>query len=270
MPVYSGKDAYVNGVACTQSWQANPAVTSQRYSASCVAGATNSPPGITNWTGQITGVGAQPALFPTGVAMTFLGVINNTGGSLKSLNGSVLIEQLTIDINKETYAPISWVATFGAQGAMTEAATGATDATISEAPNGKDLVIEVAGTPLTQNLRTAQLVFRRPMTTYPSAGLTYRSASNLECDLNFSVYESSLEIAAYAPNSLSLVDIFVDGTDFWSISKARFLGKTGINFDRTSNNITGYTVNAQWNAVEGTTPGFIMGPDGTYYYGEEP
>lgn len=270
MPVYSGKDAYVNGVPCVQSWNANPAVTAQRYSASCVAGATNTPAGITNWTGQIAGVGAQPPLFPDGVPMTFLGVINNTSGSLKSLNGSILIEQLTIDINKETYAPISWVATFGAQGALTEASTGAADSVVSDAPNGKDLIIEIAGTPLTQKLRTAQLVFRRPMTTYPDAGLTYREAGNLECDVNFSVYESSLEVAAYAPNALSLLDIFVDATDFWSLSKMRFLGKTGINFDRVGNNITGYTVNAQWNAVDGTTPGFILGPDGTYYYGEEP
>jgi hypothetical protein len=144
MPVYSGKDSYVNGVPCTQGWQANPAVTAQRYSASCVAGATNTPAGITNWTGQISGVGAQPPLFPDGLPFTFLGVINNTSGSLKSLNGTVLFEQLTIDFNRETYAPISWVATFGAQGAMTEAASGAADSVVSEAPNGKDLAIKIA------------------------------------------------------------------------------------------------------------------------------
>lgn len=267
MATKSGRHAYVNGVPCTQSWSASKSVASQRYSSSCVAGATNVPPGVINWSGQIAGVGAQPPLFPDGNPMAFQGVIDNTVGDLLSLNGSILIEQLTIDINKETYAPISWVATFGAQGAMTEAATGAVDSVVSEALNGKDLAIEINSTAITQGLRTCQLVFRRPSTSYVQAGLTYRDSGNLECDINFSLYERSLEIAAYEANALAQVDVYVSGSEYWSFEKIRFGSKSGISFDRSSNNILGYTVNGMWNAVDGTTQGEIIGPDETYYYG---
>jgi len=275
MPIYNGKNAYVDDVPCVQTWSASLATTHQRHSSSCIAGATNSPPGIKNWSGQITGLGDFPSIvIPSLSPLTFLGVINNTGGSLKSLNGSVFIESLTIDINKATYAPISWTATFGAHGDLVEAATGAADSVVSEAPNGKDLAITIVATPITQAIQTAQLVFRRPSTTYVDAGLTYRTPGNLEADINFAVLESALEVAAYAPNALSLVKIFTTATKYWEFSKIRFGGKSNFVVDRTSNNVLGYTVNGMWNAIEGTTEGWIAFFNGSTYetaiYGTAP
>ena len=270
MAIYSGKDAYVNNVPCTQNWSANPGVAHQRYSSSCVPGGTNAPPGVINWTGQMAGVGAQPPVFPTGVDLAFQGVMNNTVGSLRSLTGTILIEQLTIDINKEAYAPISWVATFGGQGALAQAASGAADATVSEAPNGKDLAIKIATVAITSDLRTAQLVFRRPHTTYVLGGVTYRVAGNLECDINFAVHESSLEIAAFAPNALSLLEVFVTASTAWKMQKIRFGPKSGFVVDRVSHAIQGYTVNGMWNGAETGALGYILGPDATAYYGVAP
>lgn len=268
MSIFSGRAAYVNGVPCTQSWQASMATTHQRYSASCVAGATDTPPGIINWTGQVAGVGAQPPVFPDGEDFTFQGVMRDAA-PLRSLNGTILFEQLTIDINKATNAAISWVATWGAQGALAQAATSAADAVVSEAENGKDLVIEIASVALTQNIQSCQLVFRRPHTTYVQGGLTYRKAGNLECDVNFAVLDDDLEVAAYAANALSQMDVFVDATHFWSLSKIRFGSKTNLNVDRTTHNILGYTVNGMWSGVEGDQLGFIDGPDGTRYWPPE-
>lgn len=264
MPVYSGRDAYLDGAACIQSWQATEATTHQRHSSSCVAGATNVPPGIKNWSGQVNGLGAFPeAVLPGTLVEDALLVINNTGGSLKSLTGDIVFEQLTIDFNKETYAPISWQATFGAQGNLTEAASGAADSTVAEAPNGSALDIKIATVSLTQAIRTAQIVLRTPLTTYVDGGTTYRGeAGNLEADINFAVYESSLNVAAYAANALSRVQIYATATAYWDFSKIRFGGKSNFVVDRTTHNILGYTVNGQWNAVEGTTPGYI-----TYYDG---
>lgn len=275
MGIHSGRDAYVDGVPCVQSWQATEATTHQRHSSSCVAGGTNTPPGIKNWSGQLAGLGAFPeAVLPTGVDFAFQGVINNTGGSLKSLTGTALFEQLTIDINKETYAPISWVATFGVQGLLAEAASGAADSVVSEAPNGKDLAISIGGVSLTQKLRTAQIVLRRPLTTWVDAGATYRKAGNLEADINFALYEESVEVAAYAANALARVQIFTTATAYWDFSKIRFLGKVNFVVDRASHNILGYTVPGQWNGVEGTTPGYIAYFNGTDYetelWGEVP
>lgn len=258
MTVYSGKDAYVNTVGCVQSWQATEAVTAQRYSASCVPGATAVPPGIVNWTGQISGVGDFPeVVIPNGTDLAFQGVINNTSMALKSLTGNVRIEQLTIDIDKSTYAPIKWTATFGAQGLLTEGATGAADATISEAPNGKDLAISIGGTPLTQSLTKAQIVLRMPATTYVDAGATKRTSGNLECDVNFTVQDSSLAVGAYAKNVLGLLKIFTTADNFWEFSKIRFLGKSNFTVDRVSNNVLGYQVNGQWSAIEADALGYL-------------
>jgi hypothetical protein len=263
MGIYSGKDAYVDGVPCTTSWGATLAVALSKYSASCLAGATNTPPGVRNWTGQMAGFGSFPeAVLPSYTPLDFQGVINNTGGSLKSLTGSIYIEQLTIDINKATQAPISWTATFGVDGDLAEAATGADDSVVSEAENGKDLGITIVATPITQNIQSAQIILKRALTTYVDAGTTKRKAGNLEADISFSVLESIVEVAAYAPNALSLVKVLCGGGKYWEFSKIRFGGKSGLTVDRSANAIIGYTVNGGWNAVEGTTEGYL-----TYYNG---
>lgn len=251
MGIYSGRDAYINGIPCIQSWQVAEAVTAQRYAASCVPGATAVPAGIVNWSGQLSGVGDFPEdAIPSGVDLAFQGVINNTIGSLKSLTGNILVEQLTIDIDKSTYAPIKWTATFGVQGLLTEAASGATDSDVAMAPNGKDLSISIAGTPLTVSLTKAQIVLRRPSSTYVDGGATYRKSGNLEADLNFTVQDSSVAVAAYAKNAIALTKIMTSSARFWEFSKVRFLGKSNYTVDRTSNNILGYQVNGQWSAVE--------------------
>lgn len=275
MGIYSGKDAYVDGVNCVQSWQATEAVTAQRYSASCVPGATAVPPGIVNWTGSLTGIGAFPSfVIPSGADVAFQGVINNTSMALKSLTGNVLVEQLTIDIDKTTYAPIKWTATFGAQGLLTEGASGAADSSVSAAPNGKDLVINVATADLTQSLTKAQIVLKMPATSYVDGGATKRFAGNLECDINFGVQESSVAVAAYAKNVLALVKIFTSPAAHWEFSAIRFLGKSGFTVDRTTNKVLEYTVNGQWSAVlDDDSAGYIayVTEDGyQMVYGEDP
>lgn len=258
MSIYSGKDGYVNGIGCIQSWSAAEAVTAQRFSASCVSGATAVPSGIVNWTGQITGVGAYPsAVLPTGIDFSFQGVINNTALSLKSLTGTALIEQLTIDIDKSTYAPIKWTATYGVQGVLTEAASSAADSTVNAAENGKDLSISIDDVTLTQSLTKAQIIFKRPHTTYVDGGVTKRVAGNLECDVSFGVQDSSVAVAAYAKNVLASVKIYTTATDYWFLALVRFLGKSDFQVDRVANNVLGYTVNGQWSGADNTEPGFI-------------
>ena len=257
--VYTGKDAYINGVSCVTAWSVTEAVTAKRYSASCVPGATAVPEGIVNFTGQVSGVGAYPiAVIPTGTDLTFKGVVNNTGGSLLSLNGSILVEQLTIDIDATTREAIKWAATFGAQGALTEASTGAADSVVQEAETGKDFYIKVGASGLTQAVTKAQIVLRRPHATRVSGGATYRKAGNLEADLNFTVEESSLLVATYARNVKNRVKIFTYTDPMtsdqycWEFNQVRFLGKS--NFEVSRENppkIISYQVNAQWHAVDG-------------------
>jgi len=266
--VYTGKDAYINGVSCTTAWSVTEAVTAKRYSASCVPGATAVPEGIVNFTGQVSGVGAYPsAVIPTGTDLTFKGVVNNTGGSLLSLNGSILVEQLTIDIDATTREAIKWAATFGAQGALTEASTGAADSVVKEAETGKYLDIRVDGNSLTQAVTKAQIVLRRPHATRVSGGATYRKAGNLEADINFTVEESSLLVATYARNAMGALAVVTHHDEdldvylAYEFNRVRFLGKS--NFEVSRENppkIIGYQVNAQWHAVKepGNALGYIL------------
>lgn len=264
--IYSGKDAYIDGVPCVSSWSATQGAAAQRYSASCVAGASNVGPPVLNWSGAASGKGQKPVLFPSGADVVFQGVMNNDAGEgdLLSLDGDIVVEQLTIDINKETSAPISWQATYGFQGTPTQSATGASDSANADAMYGNDLDVKIATTSVgITKVRSAQLVFRRQLTTFVQGGTTYRKAGFLSADINFTLYESSLAIAAYAPGALSRLQIFVSATAYWDFSLARFLGKSNYVVDRESNAILGYTVNAQWNAKNGATPGWISYFDGT-------
>lgn len=272
--IYSGKDAYIDGVPCVSSWAVTPGAAAQRYSASCVAGGSNVGPPVQNWTGTAAGKGQKPAMFPATDDFTFQGVMNNDAGQgdLLSLDGEIIVEQLTIDINKETAAPITWQATYGFQGTPTQSATGAADTANADAMYGNDLDIKIATTSIgISKVRSAQMVFRRQTTTFVQAGTTYRKAGFLSADISFTLYESSLEIAAYAPGTLARLQVFVSATAYWDFSLARFLGKSNFTVDRESNAILGYTVNAQWNAKNGATPGWIAYHDGTSptdYFGD--
>lgn len=275
--IYSGKDAYVNGVSCIQSWQVTEAVTAQRYSASCTPGGTNVAPGVVNWSGQMSGVGPVPAAFPDGVVLSFQGVTNNSAGEgdLLSVEGSALIEQLTIDINKETAAPISWQATFGFNGVPTEAASGAADAVIATPVYGDALDVRIGSSPATivtgsLALRTAQIVFRRPLTVFVKGGAAYRKSGNLECDISFSAFTPSLKVTAFAQGTLAKTRIYTSATAYWEFAKIRFLGKSNFQVERGTVNVLGYQVNGQWNSADAGALGYITyfdGTDNTDYYG---
>lgn len=275
--IYSGKDAYINDVPCLINWQVTPAVTAERWSASCTPGATNVGLGIQNWAGQASGKGAFPVLLPDGTDVTFQGVVNNDAGegALLSLNGTIKVEQLTIDINRETNAAVAWQATFGFQGIPTEAASGAADDTFADMtyPNAFDILVggsTIASASL--KIRTGQIVLRRPASTYIIDGATFRKASNLEADLSFSVFNSSLKVAAIAPNVLDEVIFSLTATQRWRFNKVRILGKSNYQVDRGSSAIIGYTVNAQWNSADDGEQGAIAYTladldDETFVYG---
>jgi hypothetical protein len=269
---YSGKSAYVDGVPCTQSWSLTDGVTANRYGASCVPGGTNTPKGVANWTGQITGVGHHPVnAIPTGIPATFKGVTNDDlgQGDLLSVDGMMVIEQITISVNKETFDPIGWVATFGLNGEPTETATSATDATLFNGLDGSLLDVRI-GDPSPVSIesvscavRTATIVLRRPLGTWTKNGATHRVPGNLEADVSFGVYCPQLFNPAYAKNLLASTRIYISDVAYWQFRKLRFLGKSGIAVDRNTNEPIGYDVNAQWNGADAGVLGNIAFHDGT-------
>lgn len=276
--IYSGKDAAIDGVACVQSWGLALAVTQSRYAASCLGDGTNTPAGPKNWTGQMAGLGAHPAdAFPDGVAIEFIGCVNNDEGQgdLHSVEAAILVEQLTININKNDGSPISWEATFGVNGEPNEIIEGVEDSAPASSESGSDLDIKIGGVTIEAAhlaVQTAQIVFRRAPSTFIRGGLTERRPGNLECDINFAVSCPQLSIAAYEENALARVQIYTGASSYWDLSKIRFGGKSGYTVGRGSPSpIIGYSVTGQWNAKDGATDGWIAYYDGsswTDYQGE--
>lgn len=270
--IFSGKHAFVAGVPLTASWTATEATTHQRHSDSGVAGATRVPDGVANWTGTITGFGAQPPLFPSGTNISFQGVRDNTSGHLRSMVGTILVESLTIDINLATQADISWTVAFGCQGALTSSNTGATPTAVhgnTDVENGKDLMVKVAGNVVghgtDSEIQSAQLSFKRPAATYVThGGLTSREPGNLEADISIAVLNDDMFASEWATNSVSGVEVFVTATTSWLFNAIKFGGKTNCQFSRNPRTLIGYTVPGMWTP---TTAAFqITGPDLTTYY----
>ncbi len=124
MSIIRARDGYVNGIPCVQNWATSKTATVQAYVASCTDRGTGITKGIINETGSISGIGGNPPITP-GVEFTFKGVIDNTFGAAKVLDGTVLPTSLSITIDKETCGPITWTANFGVQGQLVEGSVGA-------------------------------------------------------------------------------------------------------------------------------------------------
>lgn len=292
MAVKSGRDAYVHGVSCTESWSMGEAVTAQAYSASCTGGAQNVPKGVTNITGAVTGFGAEPPWFPDGhdkSAVIF--TVDSHASELESYSATVLVEQLAITFNQETGAAVSWNASFGVQGDYTHSTSvGEVDSSINSPANAIDLLILFAtvnasdgGTVIqVPDVRTATLTFKRPHTTFVENGLTYRRAGNLSAELSIGVYNSNMLDALFERNSLHYVAVNVnpdltdlDGDGSWRLNAMRILGKTGLDVNANSNAIISFTQQLMFNAVSRDETdedseealGWILAPSGTSYFG---
>lgn len=273
MAVYSGKDAYVTGASLkgVQSWTANEEVSSSSHTHSGISGATANPSGNVGWSGTVTGVGQEPGIFPEDTAASVGFVINNTGGSLKNLAGSVFWESLAITWDKASAAAVTWSASWKAHGLMTQGTTGGTDSTVMQAENSKDLFLDLGtaggGTAfdtLSTCLQSATLTFTRQLNDYVCGGVVLRTPGNLSASLSFSLLDENVNVAAYAANLKKLIQIGT-GT-YWEIDSMRFKSKSNFVADRTTGAPIGYTVNAEWDAAEGSVLGAIVAPSTTILF----
>jgi hypothetical protein len=273
MALYYGNDAYVNGVDSITSWSATESVETQPYSSSNVAGATYEPAGIVKWAGAMSGVGAEPAFladFFAGDTFAFLGVIDNTGGGIKDLAGTAVISSVTIDINAQTAADITWSAEFSINGVMTQGTTGGAQSSIVVVENGKDLSLGLAasGNPTAMTdicIQSAQIVFRKPLIEQICGGSPTYKAGNLECEVSWVVNTTTTNSAHFAANNLRIAEIAVSPSTAWYFEWLRMVGKSNILLQYGSP--VSYTVNSKWTAANGTTLGSIIGPSTTQYFG---
>lgn len=266
MAFTSGKLAAIDSIGCVQSWQLSKAVNLDRYAASCTGDGTNTSPGNADWTGQIVGVGVPPSNVYPGADVAFDG----TADTNLHYTGNILIGELTINFPKEAGGYVNWTASFGMQGEPTKVTSAApVDASRAGAVPAKALTLSLGGTPVA-GLRTSSLIFRRPQTTYIDNGLTYRKNGNIECDLNFDVYNDDLEVAELQEGFEDVCSISCGVSNVWDFANMVIGGSSNFLIDRNANEIIGFSVAAQWTAVTGTTEGYIVLPLGVEYFGTAP
>ena len=275
----SGKDVWVDdntgtGFGCIQSYSINTSVSAAPYTSSCNAGGTGRGTGITTQSGTITGIGSEPDLFPDGTLRTARFIISDSPA--KSLTGSIQIDSLSINIDRESGGPISWTASFGVDGLLTSASTSEQPSGVESIDYSKDLILELGevGAPTTISpvgpvVRSLQLNFSRNNPTYQDGAVMKRTSNGGILDFNFSVsvYDSTLAWYDTIKNNKYIMDAYVNSTDFWHIEWARFLSADGWTLSNSTPNVPGYTVSGGWDNVDDSTLGTIIGPSETIYYG---
>lgn len=267
MSIVTGRDAYVNGVACTESWQVNREGSNERYAASCTSRGTGVSNGNINESGSINGLGGEPpAMVMPGTESTFKGVADNTSGSAKVLDGTVLFTSLQITCPFEAGGLIRWTANFGVQGTLTPGSVGAADATYVEHLGAADVLaptlLDGGANYAIPGFRQWTLNINTPEKTFVQDAKTYRRAGNFEADVTIDVYNEQLRNAKYDINVIDKLKLYISPTTFWHLGWVKFTGAGPVTYDRGTQAIIGYTINGMWSAVHTGALGHITKPSG--------
>ncbi len=273
----SGKYSYVDGIPCTQGWGVSARSSVSRYSASCVPGGTATTDGNVDWSGSVNGIGYLPP-FPGEDPIPFIGVASAKSGEIINYEGEILISDVTITIPVAGGTPITWSANFGVQGELTKStSTAYVDDEREPGPAGKHGKVSIE-TVLDSNtfgdvdqVQSISIMFRRGVATSVEDGLVYRDSGNLEADINFVVNNDDLEVAAYAPNAVNRVRIYVTPSLFYEFDSIQFSELSNFQVIRDPVTIISYQVNGMWTALRDRTPaalGEILLPGGAQLYGE--
>lgn len=273
--IRTGKDGYVNGVPCLSAWGISRQTTATRYAASCTMEGTNVTKGNINVTGQMSGIGGNPAI-TWGADMAFKGVVDGSVGTPATVEGNIRVSELTINIPKEAGTEITWEASFGFQGDVTEGTTQYTDSTLTEhlgATIAADATFGPPPEPYTfaaiPGFRSAKLTIRRPEKTYVQNGVTYRLNGNFEAEATVEVFSDDVK-PTNDLNMLGKLRLYIDATNFWEFNYMRISEFSGFVVNRATQDLIGYSINYMWSAVggdAGATAGRIKTPGGTYLVG---
>lgn len=266
-----GRDGYVNGIPCIQSWALNRASTVGRYSASCTDRGTAAHNGNINESGVITGIGGNPAITP-GVDFTFKGVTDNTPGAARVYDGTILPTSLDIDCPTEDGTPITWSANFGVQSELTPGAVGAADATFAEhlgatAALPPELSTDGSAWYAIPGFRSWHISLTTPEKTRVSNAKTVRKAGNLEGEITINIYEDEIRNVNFDINTVKQVRLYVDATTYWLFKWIKFSDISGMTVNRGTQDWVAPTLRGIWSDVKGTVLGSIKRPDGTFLFG---
>jgi len=223
----------------------------------------------------MSGLGPNPPMLP-GKEYAFKGVIDMLQADQLALDGTVLIENVSIQFPIAGGGPITWTASFGVQGSLESSSTGAVDPSSKLAISGKDTTVKIdpGGTPfVVPDVQSVALAFSAPSVTYVDGGVTKRTEGNLSANLTFEVLNRDIYQTGYQPNSRNVVHIEIGDTTYWLLDQIVFGGLTNFNVNVANRAIVGYTVSGQWSAVsqlDVDNLGQLKSPAGVDWFGTDP
>ena len=269
MSVVSGKAGAVNGKSTVRKWSISYTADTKTFVASSTKGGTGRLAGNEDWSGSYDGYGHTPGVMPGG-ALSFVGSIDGT----KGVSGTAIVDQVVITIDIEGGGIISHTVSFSANGALTEGAAAATDATLPEAYTSIGCKAEVADPAESPSytalpdVRTITITMTANNSSYVSsdtAGQTQRCAGNLDVTIAISLYTNDPSTSPIpAVNAEQFLQCYVSATEYWEFCAVRFGEHSDIEVDVEGNAIVGLTLNAGmsgWYDLAGTiTEGTIIDP----------
>lgn len=226
MGYITGHDGMVNGAQAVRVIRISPKSPGGPYAGSNSGGAIDRIDGWKDWEAMYEAYGHTPASMP-GDSLNFVGSIDGSVG----VYGTSIVESFVLDIEipqeeEQPPSPISHSVVVKGNGPLNRGAAVAVDTSVPNPPNPKDLKIQYAqpsGSPTWTTVCSAyrsRLVIAKRNPLYRpgcNSGATFRLPGNVDVQLEFDVYESSMTSLPTEGANYS-VRVYVSGTEFWEIN----------------------------------------------------
>lgn len=274
MGVHSGAFGVVNGLSTVRKWSINDTASNFRFGASNVQLGSARSKGVRSWTGSMEGLGALPAVMPRD-SFSFAGFVapdNDTlTGTGEKLTGTAVVDSLALTFDFSTGNPISWVVNFSGHLALTKSAaqaalTDATDPDVYPPCAGKVEYDTTEQTDIKQAVLTISAMNKKYANTGTIvAGECWTGVKAGPIDFTLAITRESSKIMLN-PGVNKLIDIYVDGTDFWSLKWAMLKDNSGLNVDIENGEIISYTENWEMNAWNGSAGEIVQPGEASAWY----
>lgn len=260
MSVHSGKFCVVNGKRALRNWQINKTSAPKKYVASHTKGGPGRKQGIRDWAGSYGAYGAQPQVMP-GQNFAFAGYCapdsDVEGGTGDVYSGQAIVDSVALSWNFETGDIISHVVNFSAySSALAESTAVYSDATDEPLQECIALDIQADGETIARvvNMTLTITAENKPYVNSSTAGWTYRKAGPIDATLSVAVHDTNVSEFGIDVGADAEFKLFTNATEFWLLQWMHFKDRTGLNVDRETGNIIGFTANFELN---GLTPGLV-------------
>lgn len=262
---HSGKFAVVDGQNTVRNWTVAETQATQSYAASNTKGGMGRKRGVKDWAGGFSQYGGVPLVMP-GETLAFKGYTapdDDVSGDGKTYGGNVLIDQIVVGWNWETGGLITTDYTFSGDGALEKTTETLTDATDPDPPEScgtivKTAIVYPAGIPTWVEL--SKLVSAQLTITAANQTVVNSSTSNWTerrpgvIDWNVSIVSQDLD--AITDADLDTTDLglqlFINATEFWSLTFGIIQAQDGISADAESGAIISQTLKVEMNGFDTT------------------